>query len=156
MITVFYDGKCGLCTREIEFFKRRTPRHSVLFRDIARDPAALEGRNITQAEALMLMHVEDNTGRIHLGVEAFVLLWSQYRGWSLLAKFVSLPVIAPVSRRLYRYFARRRFEGHAHCRVAAEAEGKAAEELLAPLRSQLSGHATGVILSTSSKSSGDK
>jgi len=134
VITVFYDGKCGMCSREIEFFKRRQPRNSIAFCDIARDPDALAGRKITQAEALMIMHVEDENGKIHLGVDAFALMWRQYPGWSLLAKLVSAPVFYPVSTYLYRVFAKRRFEKHTHCRVAAETEARSSDDLLSPLR----------------------
>jgi len=134
VITVFYDGKCGLCSREIEFFKRRTPRSSVVFRDIARDPDALDGREITQAEALMIMHVEDEAGQVHLGVDAFAVMWGQYRGWSLLTKTVSSPLVYPLAKSLYRYFAKRRFEKHPHCRVAAETEARSSDDLLSPLR----------------------
>ncbi|MTH96280.1 DUF393 domain-containing protein [Roseibium sp. RKSG952] len=131
MITVYFDGKCGLCTREINYFKRRQAQKSIIWQDIARHPEDLQGRGITQTEALMMMHVEDDAGHLHKGVDAFIVMWGQFRGWNLLAKFVSLPGIRPAAGALYRVFAKRRFARHAHCRIAAETDDMAGRDLLA-------------------------
>jgi predicted DCC family thiol-disulfide oxidoreductase YuxK len=85
VISVYYDGKCGLCSKEINFFKRRTPKHPILWHDIANDPAQLEGTGVSQAEALMFMHVRDAEGVMRTEVDAFIALWRQFSGWSLLS-----------------------------------------------------------------------
>lgn len=130
MISVFYDGKCGLCAREIAYFRRRRAKTSIVWHDIARNPEALKGRGISQSEALMFMRVESADGRLHSGVDAFIVMWGQFRGWALLARLLTLPVIKNLAAHAYRFFARRRFARHTHCLLAAERDGTSAERLI--------------------------
>ncbi|GAB4576628.1 MAG: DUF393 domain-containing protein [Roseibium sp.] len=118
MISVYYDGKCGLCSREIEYFKRRAPRNPVAWHDIARDPGPLDGTGLSQAEALLYMRVRDDAGTLHSGVDAFIVLWGQFRGWHLLAGILSLPGIHLSASAAYRFFAKVRFQRHPHCRAS--------------------------------------
>ncbi|WP_422020541.1 thiol-disulfide oxidoreductase DCC family protein [Roseibium sp.] len=120
MISVYYDGKCGLCSKEINFFKRRTPKHPILWHDIANDPAQLEGTGVSQAEALMFMHVRDAEGVMRTEVDAFIALWRQFSGWSFLSRFVSLPGIYQLAGVLYRVFAKVRFNRYPHCQASLE------------------------------------
>jgi predicted DCC family thiol-disulfide oxidoreductase YuxK len=120
VISVYYDGKCGLCSKEINFFKRRTPKHPILWHDIANDPAQLEGTGVSQAEALMFMHVRDAEGVMRTEVDAFIALWRQFSGWSLLSRFVSLPGIYQLAGVLYRMFAKVRFNRYPHCQASLE------------------------------------
>jgi predicted DCC family thiol-disulfide oxidoreductase YuxK len=118
LISVYYDGKCGLCAREIDYFKRHTPRTPVQWHDIARDPGLLEGTGLSQAEALLYMRVRDASGTLHAGVDAFIVLWGQFRGWRLLAGVLSLPGLHFLASAAYRVFARIRFQKHPHCRAS--------------------------------------
>lgn len=130
MISVFYDGKCGLCAREIAFFRKRRAKTSIVWHDIARNPECLEGRGISQSEALMFMRVEDSDGRLYSGVDAFIVMWGQFRGWALLARLLALPGVYRLASHAYCTFARRRFARHTHCRLAAERDGTSAERLI--------------------------
>lgn len=130
MIKVFYDGKCGMCAQEIAYFRQRKPLDTVVWCDIAHDPEVLSHTGLFQSEALMFMHVEDGDGQMQVGVNAFICMWGQFRGWNMLARTLSLPGINRLSMRLYKFFAKRRFESHAHCRTAAIADGTNAEALL--------------------------
>ena len=115
MITVYFDGKCGLCAREIGYFKTRKPKQPIVWHDIANTPALLADTGLSQADALLYMRVRDDGGRLQTGVDAFITLWGQFAGWSLLARIGSLPGIYPLADRLYRFFAQRRFNRHPHC-----------------------------------------
>ncbi|WP_153771555.1 DUF393 domain-containing protein [Labrenzia sp. CE80] len=130
MLTVYYDGKCGLCAREIAFFQKRKANNPIRWNDVARAPETLADSGLSQAEALMFMRVADNKGRIHGGLDAFVLLWGQFRGWRLLARLLQLPLLHPLASRLYRLFAKLRFRAYPHCRLAAEQAGTTAQSLV--------------------------
>jgi predicted DCC family thiol-disulfide oxidoreductase YuxK len=130
VISVFYDGKCGLCAREIAYFKKRRPKTSIAWHDIARHPESLGARDVSQSEALMFMRVESADGRLHSGVDAFIVMWGQFRGWALIARLLALPGIKTLAAKAYRLFARRRFSRHTHCRLAAERDGTSAERLI--------------------------
>ena len=39
---VFYDGKCGLCSKEINYYKRIAPKNIFEWHDIASNPEKLK------------------------------------------------------------------------------------------------------------------
>lgn len=120
MITVYYDGKCGQCSREISFLKRRTPKQSIVWHDIAHEPDQLAGTGISQADALMYMHVRDADGVMWTEVDAFILLWRQFPGWSFLSRLVALPGFYHLAGVLYRAFAKVRFNRYPHCQASLD------------------------------------
>jgi len=122
VISVYYDGKCGLCSKEINFFKQRAPKHPILWHDIANEPAQLDGTGVSQAEALMFMHVRDANGGMRTEVDAFIVLWRQFAGWAVLSRIVSLPGIYPLAGLLYRKFAKARFDRYPHCLASVKLE----------------------------------
>ena len=121
MITIYYDGKCGLCSREITYYKRIAPSGLFDWADIAHDPAALQVLNISQADALRRLHGVDDAGRLYVGVEAFILIWRQLSYWRVLGLIVNLPVIKQVAGWAYNRFADYRFSRLDHCQIAADA-----------------------------------
>ena len=118
MIEVFFDGKCGLCSKEISYYQGVAPVGIFVWMDIANDPAPLNAHNITQADALRHLHVRDTHGQWHKGAAAFLVIWKQLRYWRLLAAFVGLPIIRHIAAALYNRFADYRFNRLAHCQVA--------------------------------------
>ena len=118
MITVFYDGQCGLCRREIEYYKRIALEGTFKWVDITVDASDIEVLGLAYPEALKLLHVQDENRKLHSGVEAFLTIWRHMRGWKHLAKFVGLPVMRPIAKRLYGAFAAWRFNRLAHCQIA--------------------------------------
>ena len=119
MITVFYDGKCGLCRREIEHYKRIAPEGIFIWQDITTDASMLESLGIAYADGLKLLHAQDAQGKIHIGVDAFILIWHQIPRWKILAKIVGAPIIRPLVNTVYLSFAAWRFKRLSHCQIAA-------------------------------------
>ena len=118
MITVFYDGKCGLCSREIAYYRRIAPDGRFNWRDAARDPSALNDIGVTQADALMHLHAQDAQGRLRIGVDAFIAIWRELPWWRRLAPIVAAPLIRPAAGWIYRRFAAWRFARLSHCQIA--------------------------------------
>lgn len=122
MIQVFYDGKCGLCRREIAYYKRIAPENIFEWVDITVDASSLEKIGVAYADGLKLLHARDAQGQLHVGVDAFLLIWQQIPRWRILATIVSLPIIRPVANSAYRRFAAWRFKRLAHCQIALKAD----------------------------------
>ena len=93
MLTVFYDGKCGLCSKEINHYRKIAPSSIFDWQDITESTDELDKEGIGLAEGLKLLHAKDNNGKMHIGVDAFILIWRQLRYWKLLAILVSLPLM---------------------------------------------------------------
>ena len=122
MITVFYDGKCGLCAKEINYYRRIAPVGVFVWQDITDPKIDLTHEEFSLAEGLELLHIKDADGQLHIGVDGFILLWRQMKYWRLLAAVVALPPIRQLAHKAYTAFARRRFQRLEHCQLARKNE----------------------------------
>ena len=119
MLTVYYDGKCGLCRREIEYYKRVAPPGRFLWQDIANDPTSLADLNVAQADALRRLHARDAAGTVYVGVAAFIAIWQGLNYWKYLALIFKLPLLQAIASVVYDRFADYRFSRLTHCQIAA-------------------------------------
>ena len=121
MTIVYFDGKCGLCSKEISYYQKIAPKGVFEWQDIAHDASALKPLNISQADALRLLHAKDKKGEMQIGVDAFILIWNELSiGWRFLSVLAGLPIIRPILGWVYRRFASYRFARLEHCQIAAK------------------------------------
>ena len=73
-LTVYYDGSCPACLREIRFYKARGTA-DIVWTDVSRthDP----GDGLTRAQALARFHVRLADGRLKSGAGAFLEVWDR-------------------------------------------------------------------------------
>lgn len=121
MITVFYDGKCGLCRREIAHYQAISPQSVFHWVDITVNPSAIEQLGVQYADGLKRLHAQDAQGHLSIGVDAFLLIWRQLPRWRILAKIVGTPGIRSIAKLIYTGFAAWRFRRLSHCQVAIKA-----------------------------------
>ncbi len=122
VISVFFDGKCNLCSKEINYYQRIAPKNTFNWVDITKTPGELDKFEIKLSDGLRLMHVADSRGNIFTGVDAFIIMWKQIKYWKFLGLFVSLPIVKQIANLLYQYFADWRFNRYEHCLIAQENE----------------------------------
>lgn len=122
MITVFYDGKCGLCSKEINHYRKIAPEGIFDWQDINESADALKKEGVSLSEGLKLLHAKDHNGQLHIGVDAFILIWKQLKRWRILSTIIGLPIIRRIANLAYRAFANWRFKRLAHCQLAAKEE----------------------------------
>jgi len=122
MITVFYDGKCGLCSKEINHYRKIAPVGVFDWQDITESADDLKQEGISLAQGLKLLHAKDSNGQMHVGVDAFILIWKQLKRWRVLAVIVGLPIIRQIAKAAYRAFASWRFKRLEHCQLVAKQE----------------------------------
>ena len=123
MITVFYDAKCGLCAREIDYYRRIAPDGVFAWQDVSESAELLKREGVSLVQALQLLHVKDDAGRLHVGVDAFIVIWQSLRRWRVLALVVALPIVRPLATWVYRAFAAWRFSRLRHCQLAVKQDG---------------------------------
>ena len=106
-LTVFYDGACGVCSKEMSFY-RKVADQRVHFVDIAGVDfkAVLYGRSNDDFQREL--HVCDADGNFYTGVEAFRRLWEALPSpfYPLLSLTFGLPGINLAARTGYAVFAR--------------------------------------------------
>ncbi|MEE1877476.1 thiol-disulfide oxidoreductase DCC family protein [Altererythrobacter litoralis] len=71
-LTVWYDGACPLCLREIALMRRLDRRDTIEFVDVTR--SAAENCPIDQAQLLERFHASED-GKLLSGAEAFAAMW---------------------------------------------------------------------------------
>ena len=120
LIQVFYDGKCGLCSKEINYYKKISPQNIFKWNDIANNPDDLKVIKVSQYDALMYLHALDRDKNLKIGVDAFILIWDELKLWNLLSLFVKLPIIYQITKLLYNMFAGYRFKKLTHCQMASQ------------------------------------
>jgi len=116
-VKVFYDGQCGLCSKEINYYKKIDKTNRIDWIDVTRDHQALAARGIRLADALLYLHAEDTNGSLKIGVDAFVLMWSHLPGWKVLAHVVKLPVVKTITQHIYQCFAHWRYKRINYCEL---------------------------------------
>jgi predicted DCC family thiol-disulfide oxidoreductase YuxK len=70
-VTVWFDGGCPLCRREIALMRRLDRRARIAFIDVASPDSICP---IDRAALLARFHAEED-GRIHDGAAAFAAMW---------------------------------------------------------------------------------
>ncbi len=117
MIKVYYDGKCRVCLKEIEYYRRIAPAGVFYWLDITDPYIDLKRESFSLVQAMKLLHVKDHQGVVHVGVDAFITIWRELGRWRLLANVVSLPVFYQVTCVVYKVFAQWRFKRLKHCQI---------------------------------------
>jgi predicted DCC family thiol-disulfide oxidoreductase YuxK len=104
-LTVWYDGACPLCVREIALFRRLDRRGAIAFVDVS-PPEAAALCPIDRADLLSRFHARERGGPLVDGAAAFAAMW---RAIPLLAPFGHLARVPPMLwllERAYRAFLR--------------------------------------------------
>ena len=117
MIAVFYDDKCSMCSREINFYKKIAPKAPLNWLGISSSSKELKIANIKRVDALMYLHVKDCKGIFHVGVDAFILIWRNLPYFKYINYVISLPGIYQLANFIYDKFAKYRFKKLKHCQI---------------------------------------
>ena len=88
---VFFDGACPLCCREIAHYRRSNGAQRLRWVDAASEPGTLDIYGIELQRAMAELHVLDDAGCWHRGVDAFVFIWSRLPAYAWLARTASMP-----------------------------------------------------------------
>ena len=84
-LTVYYDGQCPVCLREIAFYRCRAGSGEIAWVNAADCDASDLGPDMTREQALGRFHVRLPDGRTQCGAAAFVAIWRQLPAFRPLA-----------------------------------------------------------------------
>lgn len=105
-LTVYYDGSCPLCRREIGLYQGLHAAQPLRWHDVSSQ--APEDSQLSQSQAMARLHVRDARGQVLSGAAAFVALWACLPGWRHLARLARLPGVLWLMEGSYRGFLRLR------------------------------------------------
>ena len=117
-IKVYFDGNCGLCSKEINYYRKIDKKNIFEWVNIYIHDTDLEKLGITKSEALMELHALDENGKMYKGVDSFTLIWRNLSFfWSILGILVSFYPIYLTAKFAYRKFAIQRFNKLGYCDI---------------------------------------
>jgi predicted DCC family thiol-disulfide oxidoreductase YuxK len=106
-LTVFFDGACPICDREIALMRRLNRRRRLAFCDFSRPDYDTASINISPAELGRVIHARWADGNVITGVEVFRAMWDAV-GLGVLARLSRLSLVEPLVLNAYAWFARNR------------------------------------------------
>ena len=105
-VTMFYDGGCSLCGREVAHYRRIDRANRVQWVDISANPGLLASVSIRYEEAMARLHVVDRSGKVRTGAWAFAAVWDELPYYRWLARVVRALRLLPAIDVAYVHFAR--------------------------------------------------
>ena len=93
--TVYFDGACPVCRREIAHYRRQRGSESIAWVDASSCDEAELGPGLDRSVVLSRFHVREADGTLTSGAAAFVAIWRRLPAFSWLAALASSrPVLA--------------------------------------------------------------
>ena len=106
---VYYNSACPICNAGITDQRKRMEAcglNNIKWIDVHINPEALTKIDVSLNQVREKLYVENTNGRLNVGLDAFICLWSQTRGQRWLAKLFQLPILNQFSRWAYNCFAK--------------------------------------------------
>ncbi|MBZ1351972.1 DUF393 domain-containing protein [Alcaligenaceae bacterium LF4-65] len=89
LVTVYYDGSCPLCRKEIAVYQRSRGAANIEWTDVSSAEQACLGEGLTCQLAMARFHVRDRQDNLCSGALAFVKLWLELPEWRRLGRLCS-------------------------------------------------------------------
>jgi predicted DCC family thiol-disulfide oxidoreductase YuxK len=103
--TMFYDGGCPICRREVGHYQRLYQECLVQWVDISCEQDALHQYGLNYNTAMSRLHVLDQEGNLLQGAKAFVALWKVLPYYRWLAGMVQVLHLVSFLDWGYQHFA---------------------------------------------------
>lgn len=103
-LTVFYDGACPLCRREIDFYRGRKGADALAWVDVSRCAGDRVAPDLSKADALARFHVRTADGELASGGLAFAKLWAALPAFRFVGRLLQMPPLSWLAERGYRLF----------------------------------------------------
>jgi len=104
--TVYFDGACPVCRREIAHYRRQRGSESIAWVDASSCDEGELGTGLDRAVVLSRFHVRDADGTLTSGAAAFVAVWRHLPAFSWLAALASSRPALALLDAGYRIFLR--------------------------------------------------
>lgn len=101
-LTIYFDGSCPLCRREIAFYRRLRGAERLQWLDVS--AGAPLGQDLSCEAAMRRFHVRDAQGRLLSGGAAFARLWRALPSWRVLGWLCACPPMSLGLEWAYRAF----------------------------------------------------
>jgi predicted DCC family thiol-disulfide oxidoreductase YuxK len=104
LLTLYYDGGCPVCTREIGFYQRRRGAERIRWVNLALCEDGELGTDLSRAAAYARLHARLPDGRLLSGARAFAALWQVLPAFRPVGRIAALPGVVHALEWGYRGF----------------------------------------------------
>jgi predicted DCC family thiol-disulfide oxidoreductase YuxK len=104
-LTVYYDGLCHLCSREIDHYRRVPGGEDIQYVDITSPQFSAEREGVDPIQVHKEMHVRLKDGTLAVGVGAFIAIWEALPRYHLFARVGKWKIPHLILRAGYSVFA---------------------------------------------------
>ena len=106
LLTLYFDGGCPVCTREISFYQRRRGAERIRWVNLAQCEDSDLGSDLSREAATARLHARCPDGHLVSGARAFAALWQTLPAFFLAGRVAALPGIVQGLEWGYRGFLR--------------------------------------------------
>ena len=103
-VTVYYDGACPLCRREIAFYRDLKGADTIDWVNVANCNDEDIPANVSRAQLLGRFHIQMPDQSVKSGAAAFVEIWQNLPTFRPFARLAQLPAAMPVLEFGYTVF----------------------------------------------------
>ncbi len=103
-LTVYFDGACPVCSREIAVYRRQAGAEQCVWVDASSCPETALGAGLSRASALARFHVRRADGVLVDGMRGFTVLWRALPRFAWAGRIASigpLPLLLDAAYRLF-------------------------------------------------------
>ncbi len=87
--TVYFDGACPLCRREIAHYRGLPGGQQIAWVDASRCDEASLGDGLDRRQALRRLHVRQADGTLLSGAAAFAAIWSRLPAYATIGRLAA-------------------------------------------------------------------
>jgi predicted DCC family thiol-disulfide oxidoreductase YuxK len=104
-LTVFYDGKCNLCFREIRHYKKLDKKNNLVTIDISARDFDAKSYGLDPQRVQVHMHSKSEGGEIYIGVDTFAEIWKRIQPYDKASFILESKLLRPLFDFGYKLFA---------------------------------------------------
>ena len=108
LLTVYYDGACPVCSREIELYRRQAGSELCLWVDASSCPESALGLGLSRDTALKRFHIRRSDGVLVDGIQGFAALWRVLPRFAWAGRIAAVRPVARLLDVAYAVFLRAR------------------------------------------------
>lgn len=105
-LTIFYDGACHLCHREVEHYFKKDEQNKLKGVDISNKDFDAQSYGLDDSYVNLHMHAIDSLGKVYVGIDCFAQIWRRLPGYKKFAGVLEGKGLRPFLNFGYDIFAR--------------------------------------------------
>ena len=102
--TLYFDGNCPLCSREIAHYQRCEGAQNIQWFDVSKSDPNTMVPQLSRSQTFNRLHMLTADGRLVSGAEAFATLWLQLDRYKGLGRLVRTKPVLMFAEFAYRGF----------------------------------------------------